>query len=156
MKYSRQGFTLIELMVVMAIISILAVSVFVALNPSKRIKDALDARRTTDISSILTAIHQYIVDNKGALPTGLVAGMVEKQLGSSTTGCSITSSGCNVTGSSDCIDLSTPLTTYLKSIPIDPAGGTAALTFYAVGVDVNGIVTVTACKADTPPITVSR
>jgi len=156
MKNVRQGFTLIELMVVMAIISILAVSVFVALNPSKRIKDALDARRTTDISSILTAIHQYIVDNKGAFPTGLTAGMSEKQLGTVTSGCAISSGGCNITGSGDCINLSTPLVSYLKSIPIDPAGGSAALTNYSVGVDTYGIITVTACKADTPPITVSR
>ena len=40
-----QGFTLIEILLVVAMISILAVAVFVALNPAKRIIDSKNARR---------------------------------------------------------------------------------------------------------------
>lgn len=147
MKITQKGFTLIELLIVVAILSILAVTVFVALNPSKRIKDAKDARRSTDIESILTAVHESIVDNKGSLPTGLTAGMSEKQLGSATSGCTIATGGCAVAATGDCVDLSTPMVKYLKSIPVDP-DGTSALTGYSIAVDANGIVTVKACRSE--------
>jgi len=147
-KVNKKGFTLIELLLVILIIGILAVSVYVALNPAGRLADARNATRSSDVQSILTAIHAYIVDNKGALPTGLSAGMAEKQLGTASTGCVISTGGCNVTGAADCVDLSTPLAKYLKSIPVDPNGGTASLTKYSVVVDTNGIVTVKACGAE--------
>lgn len=145
-SFFNKGFTLIELLLVIAIISILAVVVFVALNPAQRFKDSRDARRTTDVDTILSAIHSSIVDNKGTLPTGLTAGMSEAQLGTGT-GCTVSTGGCTVVTAA-CLDLATPLTKYLKSIPTDPNGGTAAKTNYSVVVDANGIVTVKACGTE--------
>lgn len=144
----RKGFTLIELLIVIAIISALAVTVFVALNPAQRLKDSRDARRTSDVDTLLTAIHASIVDNKGAYPAGLTVGMSEVQLGSDPTGCAISTGGCSVVATA-CTNLTTPLVKYLKSIPVDPATGfTAGKTGYAVGVDSNGIVTVKACGSE--------
>lgn len=151
----KKAFTLIEVLVVVTILAVLAVSVFVALNPAKRVKDAQDARRSSDIDSILTAIHQYIVDNDGTYPTGLSAGMAERQLGTAASGCTTSSDGCAVINAA-CLDMSTPLAAYLASIPYDPANGTAATTHYSVVVNADGIVTVRACNAATPPISVSR
>src|SRR3989344_8708718 len=108
MNLHRKGFTLIEVLIVVTVIALLSVSVFVALDPAKRVKDAKDSRRTTDVNSILTAVHEYIIDNKGALPTGLTTGMVEKQLGTAGTGCAIATGGCSVAGATDCVDLATP------------------------------------------------
>jgi len=142
---ASEGFTLIELLVVITIIAALAVTVFVALNPGQRLKDARDARRTSDVDSILTAIHQYIVDNKGQSPTGL--GVTEMQLGTGAA-CGITTGGCNVTTAA-CLDLSGQLAKYLKSIPTDPLNGTATTTKYSVVQDVNGLVTVRACNTGT-------
>lgn len=145
-----QGFTLIELLMVVVIISTLAVVVFVALNPAKRISDSKDARRTTDVDSILTAIHTYIVDNNGDYPAGLSASMPEVHLGTDVSNCEISTGGCTVS-QVGCLDLSTPLATYLKSMPIDPSGGTTytdAKSGYSVEVDANGIVTVRACGAE--------
>jgi prepilin-type N-terminal cleavage/methylation domain-containing protein len=149
----NKGFTLIELLLVVAIISVLAVVVFVALNPSQRLKDAKDARRTTDVDSILTAIHQSIVDNKGTLPTNLPAAGTEAQLGTGASGCAIATGGCAVTATA-CADLLTGsqnLAKYLKTLPVDPTGGTtytASHSGYAVVVDTNGIVTVKACGTE--------
>ena len=152
---NQQGFTLIELLIVIVIIVILAVTVFVALNPVKRIKDAQDARRITDVENILTAIHEYIVDNKGNLPTGLSLSMAETQLGTDSAGCAVSTGGCAATPSA-CLNLATPLAKYLKSIPYDPSVGSSARTDYSVVVDSNGIVTVKACGAENTTISQSR
>lgn len=162
-KSARKGFTLIELLLVVTILSVLAVAVFAALNPAQRLKDTKNARRTADVDTILTAVHQYIIDNKGVLPTGLSAGMSEAQLGTNgASGCTLTSAtqkpSCNT--AAGCVNLSTPLAPYLSKMPIDPTGydGNVAttadasasdkLTNYAISVDSNGIVTVKACITD--------
>src|SRR3972149_10727287 len=83
-KYRNNGFTLIELLLVIAIIAILATIVIVALNPVQRFADARNSRRWNDVNSILTAVHEYIVDNDGTLPTGVTS--TEKQLGTCLSG----------------------------------------------------------------------
>lgn len=153
MKIRVKGFTLIELLVVIAIIAILAVTVFVALDPITRFADARNSRRWSDVNSILTAVHEYIVDNDGSLPTGLSSGMPEAQLGTCLSGGASLCSGA----ASACVDLSTPLAKYLKSISQDPSDGSAPTTGYSVEVDANNIVSVTACRAElSETIQVSR
>lgn len=156
MKRSAQinsGFTLIELLITITIIVILGVTVFVALNPAQRLKDAKDARRTSDVDTILSAIHASIVDDKGNYPSNMPAAGTIAQLGTSTTACTLAGTGNCVTGVA-CVDLiagTENLTPYLKSMPIDPTGGTtftAAKTGYTVVRDTNGIVTVTACGTE--------
>lgn len=144
----KRGFTLIELLLVIAIIAILVVTVFVALNPVKRFQQARDARRQTDVESILTAIHLYISDNSGSYPTGMSAGMAETQLGSAGSGCATTSDGCNATPAA-CLNLATPLAPYLKTIPIDPSlSSSSTTTNYTVVANSNGIVTVRGCGTE--------
>lgn len=142
-----KGFTLIELLVVIVIIVALAVAVYVALDPSKRIKDARDARRTSDVDSILTAIHQYIVDNKGAIPSGLATTDTQLGIGNATECGNVSTGTCSV-GAVACVDLSTALAKYLQSIPQDPKDGTPTATGYAVNVNANNIVTVKACGVE--------
>jgi len=166
----ERGFTLIELLVVVTIIATLAVAVFVALNPAKRLVDAKDARRTSDVDTILTAIHAAIVDNKGSVPTNLPLAGQERQLGTGdatvATGCgtALTLNGCNTPALTACAnlltDLNVDLIPYLKSMPIDPSGGptyTSVKTGYSVAYDANGIVTIRACGTEgTTPIFSSR
>jgi prepilin-type N-terminal cleavage/methylation domain-containing protein len=147
MKNKKKAFTLIELLLVITIIGILTVIVFVSLNPAQRLKDARDAKRISDVNTFLTAIHTYIIDNKGTLPTGLTVGMSEVQLGAADSACTVATGGCSVSTAA-CLDLSTPLAKYLKTIPFDPNVGTASRTDYSVVVDPNGIVTVKACGTE--------
>ncbi len=153
MNKIHKGFTLIELLVVILIISILSVTVFVALNPAKRFADARDARRFSDVDSILTAVHEYIVDNGGTIPAGISA--TEQQLGTSATTCNTTNCTTPPT-SAACLDLSAALAPYLKTIPRDPKVGTAAITGYKIVKDANGLVTVSACASESAVVTVSR
>lgn len=147
----KQGFTLIELLVVIAIIATLAVVVFVALDPVTRFAQARNSRRWNDVNSIMTAIHQYIVDNGGSYPAGM--GNTLQQLGSCGAGGATLCTGA----SAACLDVASDLSRYLISMPIDPQNGSAATTGYSVIVNADGIVTVQACGAElTEVIEVSR
>ena len=66
-----KGFTLVELLVVIGIIAILFAVVLVAINPAKRFAEANNARRLSDVNSILNGVLNYTVDKKGAVPLGL-------------------------------------------------------------------------------------
>ncbi|KKR21910.1 MAG: hypothetical protein UT50_C0002G0001 [Candidatus Moranbacteria bacterium GW2011_GWA2_39_41] len=142
---SNQGFTLVELLLVIGIIATLAVVVFVALDPAKRFADARNARRTSDLETILSAVHQHVIDSKGSFPDGL--DNVERQIVTSLDTCDIGTGGCGASGTVDCIDLRTPLEKYLKAIPFDPSASIDH-SHYTIMKDVNGIVTVRACDAE--------
>lgn len=64
----RSAFTLLELLVAIAIIGILAAVVIVAINPADNIDAANDATRRIDINVIGKAIYQYQIDF-GQLPS---------------------------------------------------------------------------------------
>lgn len=139
-----EGFTLVEILLVIGIIAVLATVVIVSLDPATRFQNARDARRLSDIQSILSAVQQYIVDHKGTLPDSL--GTTEMQIGTATSGCELTYGTCSANLTS-CLDFSTSLSPYLKELPYDPETGSVAQTHYTVVVDSNNIVTVRACDS---------
>lgn len=146
-----KGFTLIELLVVIVIIAILAAVIFVALDPIRRFAEARNDRRWNDVNTILTAVHEYIIDNRGAMPTGLTAPMAETQLGTDAAGCTL-SNGGNACGTvTACLDLSTPLEAYVTAISPDPSTGTAGKTAYSAEVRQVGtsmLITVRSCDPE--------
>ncbi len=84
----NSGFTLVELLIVIAIIAVLAALIFVALNPLQRFRDARNAKRKQDIISIADAIRLYQVSHGGQLPIGLDSNW--RMLGTDTSGCDVT------------------------------------------------------------------
>jgi type IV pilus assembly protein PilA len=125
-----QGFTLLEILIAVGIIAILATIIVITLDPAERFRNARESRRLSDIQTVSSAIHQYIVDKRGEFPPGIDER--ERQLGTNTTGCEIDTAVCHVKGSGDCADLSASLKPYLASIPEDPESGSAALTHYTI------------------------
>lgn len=144
---SLKGFTLVELLVVIALLAILFGVVYINLNPTARFAEARNTQRITAVNGLLSAMHQYLIENEGALPTGLSTGMAETQLGTATTGCTTAVGGACGTVAA-CLDLSTPLTKYLPAIPIDPTEAETGKTGYTVQVSTNGIITIRSCNAE--------
>ncbi len=123
---NQKGFTLLEVLLVVGIISILAGIVILAINPSKQLGDTRNANRRADVNTILNAVYQYEIDNSGTLPGAGNTAAPTKITAAAVEICKTgtTNTLCNTSG--PFVDL-TDLTTngkYLVSLPIDP-GGTA-------------------------------
>lgn len=65
-----KGFTLIELLVVIAIVGVLAAVVLLAINPARRLAQARDSGRKSDLSQLATAAQAFFTTN-GRYPTTL-------------------------------------------------------------------------------------
>lgn len=141
---SSKAFTLPEVLIVIGILAILAVIVIVAVDPVARFENARDSRRLSDVQSITSALHQYVIDHRGVFPTGLDT--TERQIGTATTGCALTTSHCTVKGNQDCLDLTEALQPYLHGVPSDPKLGDEAYTHYSVRVGRDNALLVEACE----------
>ncbi|MBT3230470.1 prepilin-type N-terminal cleavage/methylation domain-containing protein [Candidatus Uhrbacteria bacterium] len=138
----KKGFTLIEILLVVAAIGILAGVVILAINPGKQLGDTRNAQRWADVNTILNGIYQYSIDNNGDLPGSIP---------SSSTCSSSTPKICQMDGScSGLTDLSdlTDGSVYLVDIPDDPTESTGNSTYYAVIQTTEGRVTVCAPGAE--------
>lgn len=67
----RKAFTLLELLLVIAIITSLAGLVISALNPTQRLEDASDTKTMANANDLEKALKIYTLDNAGALPLAI-------------------------------------------------------------------------------------
>lgn len=68
---SKKGFTLLELLIVIAIIAILSVVLIVALNPAETLRKTRDSQRISDLSSLKTALGIYVTTITSPLLDGV-------------------------------------------------------------------------------------
>jgi len=61
----RQGFTLIEILIVIGLIAVLAGVLIVALNPARQFSQARNAQRWNNVDTIISSIIANTTDNKG-------------------------------------------------------------------------------------------
>lgn len=60
LREKKDGFTLLELLIVIAIIAILSVALILVINPAETLKKSRDAQRISDLSTLKTALGLYI------------------------------------------------------------------------------------------------
>ncbi len=149
---SQKGFTLIEILLVVAAIAILAGIVILAINPNKQLGDTRNAQRRADVNTILNAMYQYAIDNNGslpAIPTGSCSLVAANQV------CKAGATGTCSTGVS--LAVLTASEKYLTAIPTDPTVSSTDGSGYYISKSVNGRVTVCAPSAEqSATITVTR
>lgn len=123
-SFRRAGFTLVELLLVIMIVTIVAAIVIIAINPAKQLSRANNAQRRSNIATIASALERYAADHSGQLPETISSVPTE-----------ICKTG-GLPGSCGAgIDLSalTANELYLSSIPFDPtAAGVATGTGYVL------------------------
>jgi prepilin-type N-terminal cleavage/methylation domain-containing protein len=71
MKKNKKGFTLLEILLVIALIGVLIAIALVAINPNRQLAQARNLGRREDITNIYNAIEQYTIKNKGNLPNSI-------------------------------------------------------------------------------------
>jgi len=129
------GFTLIELLVSIAIIGILAAIVLVAINPTKQLNDARDAKRRVDLKTLIDGVYQYQIDNS-ELPKYQLNGVDTILVDTPRYICRrndpITCFGLSY------VDLGTLSGSYISSMPIDPQGESIHHTDYRIWIDTDG------------------
>ncbi len=152
----KGGFTLLELLLVIAIIGILSTTMVVLLNPATQLARARDNRRESDLYAILAAVYQYQAENSGELPD--TDGDPDTSSFPTSLTCIGSVSPCfNLAGAGD---EDTIVPTYLASMPMDPrpvneGEGTAENTGYLIFVDANNRL-VASASGETRTITQTR
>jgi uncharacterized delta-60 repeat protein/prepilin-type N-terminal cleavage/methylation domain-containing protein len=101
-----KGFTLLEILLVIAAIGVLAAIVLIAINPTRQLAQVRNAERRSEINTIYKAIEQYLI-NTGSYPTGITTVLQDICINGNTT---------------NCVNLGVLVPDYMAAIPIDPTG----------------------------------
>ena len=123
-KRLRQGFTLIEILLVIAIIAILATIVIIAINPARQLAQANNAKRRSDVNAVLNAVYHNVIDNRGTLPSVIPTSSLGQICVTGTVTSSCTP-GINLAQLTD-------NELYITAIPTDPTAVTATGTGYYI------------------------
>lgn len=149
-KQKNLGFTLVGLIISLAILGILTTAVFVAVNPVDRVDRAKDLRRQQDITMLAKALKDYSLDHQGELPfTGDIT--TRKRV--------LCSNATRLTCGADtdiCLEINNTdfLNSYLPTLPVDSEKTNAADSgYYIQGNASSGQLTIGACNYEQAEVT---
>lgn len=145
----QRGFTILELLLVIAVLAVLVGIVLIALSPGKKQAETRNSQRQADVATILNAVYQYSSDNNGAIPAGVTSKPTEI--------CATKADKCD-----KLIDLGvlTNASKYIASLPKDPQCATKCATNgigYTIAKDSKNRIVIAAPHAESSKaVTVSR
>lgn len=144
------GFTLVGLIMAVAILAILSTAIFVSVNPVDRVDRAKDIRRQQDLSMLAKALKDYTLDNQGQLPfTGDIT--TRKRV--------LCNNATRLTCGADsdiCLEITNTdfLNSYLPTLPVDPDKTNSADSGYYIQGDLStGQLTIGACDYEQAEVT---
>ncbi len=141
------GFTLIELLIVIGILMILMAGALIAINPFRQFAQANDDNRWNGVTTIMNAVYQNVIDNRGTFDCALYFPNATTTMGS----------GVGQYNICPCL-----VPTYIGAMPRDPQNGNYTdCTSYDTGYDIyrdsiTGRVTILASSAQTGTIQITR
>lgn len=148
----HRGFTLLELLIVIALIGVLSTVLVVMINPAKLLARARDTQRESDLIAILSSIAQYSSEHSGTLPDTDGDPLTSNFPTSPT--CIGSGPGCyNLASAGDTGETLVP--EYMAGLPLDPSDGDVSDTGYLIYVDVNNRLAASA-SGETREITLTR
>src|SRR5438552_16417295 len=112
MNQQNDGFTLIEVLMVIGIIGVLATIVLVAINPARQFAQARNTERVCNVNTILYAIGQRVADNRGLFAVNGCATDIPTSSSTIKSGAAADIASCIVP-------------TYVPLLPFDPSALTA-------------------------------
>jgi prepilin-type N-terminal cleavage/methylation domain-containing protein len=121
------AFTIIELLVVIGIIGVLAITLLALLNPAEAQRRSRDAKRLRDANTLQAIVSQYLEDGNtfGSVCTGSPDGGVTPGTPCTSTAASGDTATCaNVVGNW-LGGVNADLCSYAQAIPVDPVNGAA-------------------------------
>lgn len=144
----KKGFTLLELLIVIAILAVLATAVILIINPAEYLKQSRDARRLADLDNISKAVNFFDLDNPGII-SSTSSSIVYVSVPDTTSTCAnlglpalptgysyscVTSNNLNKIDGTGWIPLNfTKISggSPISSLPIDPVNSTSSRNYYS-------------------------
>lgn len=146
----KKGFTLLELLIVIAILAILATTVFLVLNPVEYLRQARDSQRMNDLDSLRSSLNLYVVNSTSSTPLASCAynsaprstatftpDATNGPFNSTSATTATTSVAVDGTGWVNVNLTSVPGGSPLPRLPVDPSN-TANTLYYAYACDAGG------------------
>lgn len=143
-QYKNKGFSIFTLIVSIGVVAVLAVGIFVYLNPGKRLGESYNARRWADIQAIARAVELYGLDNQ-ALPSDFSTTSLSTSNkfvlcdAESSLECDGETLGCLVVNDTDFLGK------YLETLPVDPLKSDDSDTGYYVSRSGDNMLVIGAC-----------
>lgn len=141
MQKKKKGFTLIEIIIAVLIITTVFLVALFLINPKRQASEGNDAQRKNDVGTILNAVYRYHADNNGVFPASITTSNIE-----------ICDIGKDCSGLAD-LSVLTVKEKYLVSMPKDPSCTSQNGTCYTISKDSSGRLTVSAPNAEKTTIT---